>query len=245
MVSQPPSSGPSAAAAPATAPHTPNAIPRARPVKVPDTIERVEGEVMAAPKPCTARAAISISMLREPPASDRAEHEHGDAGDEDALPPDLVADAAPGDDERGKDQRVDRIDPLELLERGIELALDRWDGNVDDRAVDDDDGQAQAEHQQRQPLAPGDPVARCAGVRAPVRRPGCARLGRPGWAAAVAPRVGDSMCRSPGLRLRVNAVKEECDELLGNHLGRGREPFRLADERVDQAQVGPARGTAA
>ena len=69
VVSQPPSSGPSAADAPATAPHTPNAIPRARPVKVPDTIDRVDGEVIAAPRPCTVRAAISVPMPRAAPAS--------------------------------------------------------------------------------------------------------------------------------------------------------------------------------
>ena len=32
-------------------------------------MESVDGEVIAAPRPCTARAAISISMLRDAPAS--------------------------------------------------------------------------------------------------------------------------------------------------------------------------------
>ena len=69
VVSQPPRSGPRAAAAPAIAPHTPKATPRIRPVNVPEMMESVDGDVMAAPSPCSARAPISMPMEEAAPES--------------------------------------------------------------------------------------------------------------------------------------------------------------------------------
>jgi hypothetical protein len=59
-VSTPPSRTPAAPPLPATAPHTPSARLRSAPSwKVVVTIERAAGERIAAPSPCTARAAMS------------------------------------------------------------------------------------------------------------------------------------------------------------------------------------------
>ena len=73
-VRTPPSSTPAAPPEPATAPQTPSALLRSEPSrKVVVTIESAAGEMIAAPRPCTARAAISwASFAAKPPASDAA-----------------------------------------------------------------------------------------------------------------------------------------------------------------------------
>ena len=63
-VSTPPSSTPAAPPAPATAPQTPRALLRSAPsAKVVVTIASAAGEMMAAPRPWSARAAISWMSL--------------------------------------------------------------------------------------------------------------------------------------------------------------------------------------
>ena len=63
-VSIPPSSTPTAPPEPATAPQTPSALLRSLPsANVVVRIESAAGEISAAPRPCTARAAISITSL--------------------------------------------------------------------------------------------------------------------------------------------------------------------------------------
>ncbi len=71
-VSRPPASTPTAAPEPPTAPQMPSALLRSAPsVKVVDTIDRPAGVTSAAPRPCTARAAISaVSLLARPQAND-------------------------------------------------------------------------------------------------------------------------------------------------------------------------------
>ena len=69
--SQPPTIGPSAIATPALAPHRPMARARsARPVNTFEIRESVAGNVIAAPSPITARAAISCAgLVVKPPAT--------------------------------------------------------------------------------------------------------------------------------------------------------------------------------
>ncbi len=71
-VRTPPSRTPAAPPEPATAPQTPSALLRSAPsLKVVATIERAAGERIAAPSPCTARAAISWpGLAARPPASE-------------------------------------------------------------------------------------------------------------------------------------------------------------------------------
>ena len=68
--SQPPTIGPSAIATPATAPHRPIARARSRrSVKTLVSSESVAGNVIAAPRPMTALAAISwAALVVKPPA---------------------------------------------------------------------------------------------------------------------------------------------------------------------------------
>ncbi|MET3961506.1 hypothetical protein ABIE44_001440 [Marmoricola sp. OAE513] len=71
-VSTPPSRTPAAPPAPATAPQMPSALLRSEPSgKVVVMIDSAAGEAIAAPRPWTARAAISqVSFWAKPPASE-------------------------------------------------------------------------------------------------------------------------------------------------------------------------------
>ena len=77
-VSMPPSSTPTAPPEPATAPQTPSALLRSAPsAKVVVRIESAAGEISAAPRPCTARAATSLTSLwARPPASEANANSH-------------------------------------------------------------------------------------------------------------------------------------------------------------------------
>ncbi len=74
FVSTPPISTPTAAPLPPIAPQIPSALFRSEPSSnVVEMIESAAGERIAAPRPCTARAAISIpSELDRPQASEAA-----------------------------------------------------------------------------------------------------------------------------------------------------------------------------
>ena len=76
LVRIPPSSTPAAPPAPATAPHTPSARLRSSPsANVVVMIDSAAGETIAAPMPCTARAAIShASDCASPPSSEASEN---------------------------------------------------------------------------------------------------------------------------------------------------------------------------
>ena len=72
-VRMPPKSTPAAPPAPATAPQAPSALLRSAPSrKVVVTIESAAGEMIAAPRPCAARAAISCPSVAAKPAASEA-----------------------------------------------------------------------------------------------------------------------------------------------------------------------------
>ena len=62
-ISQPPSTGPTAPAIAPAAAQKPTARLRAAPSKAPPSTARLLGSIIAAPIPCTARAAISQARL--------------------------------------------------------------------------------------------------------------------------------------------------------------------------------------
>jgi hypothetical protein len=60
-----------------------------------------------------------------------------------------------GDQQQGgEDERVRLLDPLRVAGRRIQILDDRRDRDVDDSRVQDDHGDAQADHQQAPPAAP-------------------------------------------------------------------------------------------
>ncbi len=81
----------------------------------------------------------------------RADEEQGEAGLEGALAAEAVAEGPGGEEEAGEDERVGVDHPLELAGRGVEVAGQGGDGDVEAGVADDDDQQAGAEHGQDRP----------------------------------------------------------------------------------------------
>ena len=93
-------------------------------------------------------------------ADRRGSTEDAQPDEEDLLAADPVSDHAPGEEQRGEreDVRVDGPDQFTL--GGIEIMLDRWKSDVQDRVVKDNDEQAHDEDPEDRP-ASWMPLARC------------------------------------------------------------------------------------
>ena len=150
----PPSSTPAAAPKPPTAPQTPSAMLRSLPsAKVVVRIDSAAGEMIAAPRPWSARAPISDGSVHASAREQRAEREDDDADEEHAPAAEQVGRAPAEQQEAAEDERVGADHPLEVLLREAEVDLDRGQGDVHDRDVEDDHELHDAEERQRQPLA--------------------------------------------------------------------------------------------
>ena len=103
----PPSSTPAAPPEPATAPQIPSALLRSAPsLKVVATIESAAGERIAAPRPWTARAAISWPELVGEAAGQRGEREEDQAGHEEAPPAEQVGEPPAEQEEAAEGEDV-------------------------------------------------------------------------------------------------------------------------------------------
>ena len=71
------------------------------------------------------------------PAQHRRDREEADAGEKDALAPELIAQRAADKDERTEEQRVGLDDPLHFGDRGVEIGLQRGERHVDHGRVDE------------------------------------------------------------------------------------------------------------
>ena len=110
-------------ATPAIAPHKPMARARSlRSVKTLEISESVAGNVMAAPSPITARAAMSCAGLGGEAAGQAGGADHGQSGQQHALAAEPVGQAAEGEQQRGEDEVVGVDDPLQLGGGGMQLA---------------------------------------------------------------------------------------------------------------------------
>ena len=114
-------------------------------------IDNVAGMMNAAPKPCTrseqdqrVRRIDLRARQRTGPEDDQAEHE--------AAPSTQAITGVAGDQqEAGEHDRVRVDDPLQLARRGVELTNERRQRDVDDRSVDPDDHQREAQHAEHDP----------------------------------------------------------------------------------------------
>ena len=112
----PPASTPTAAPEPPIAPQMPSALLRSAPSsKVVVMIESAAGEMIAAPKPWTARARDQHALGRGEPAGERRGREDDDADEEDAPPAEQVGGAAAEQQEAAEGDRVGGDDPLEVV----------------------------------------------------------------------------------------------------------------------------------
>src|SRR6266498_438926 len=137
-VMSPPTIGPDATASPPMPPQMPMMVPRFSGGKAVIRMVRLKGMTMAAPMPCTTRAAMSCS------GGGRQCARHGSAGEnkepnaEDATASEAVAQRRSGDDPRGEGEGEGIHGPLERRETGSEFAAHGWQSRDDHQHVEDD-----------------------------------------------------------------------------------------------------------
>ena len=122
----------------------PMARPRSRGSKTLVMIDSVEGMTAAPPMPISAR--VAMRMPGEPAQADAAEPMPNTSMPAASmrLAAEPVAQHAEGEQQAGEGQRV-RVDhPLLLALRRVQVLLDRGQGDVEDRVVEDHDQQRQA-----------------------------------------------------------------------------------------------------
>ena len=69
------------------------------------------------------------------------------------LAPEAVAEHTEHEQQAGEDEQVGVDHPLQLRGGGVELVLQRRQGDVEDRVVEPDDHEAQRQHTERLPAA--------------------------------------------------------------------------------------------
>ena len=138
-------------------PSRPIALPVLAFGTVSPTKAMVSAIMTAAPRPCTARAAISSQSVGATPHSTEADREQDDAGQQQPAAADHVAEPPDADDQRGDGQQIGQHDPLHLLERGAERLRQRRQADIGDAGAE-----RRQQHRQRK-----------AGERPPDRRCQC------------------------------------------------------------------------
>ena len=107
---------------------------------------------MAAPRPCTARAAIRMIGRRRQRAAERGYREDAEARHEDSLGAQAIAQGAGGQDECGKRDGVGRDHPLQLGHAAAQRRADAVQRGVDDGDVELHDAIAETHGGERQRL---------------------------------------------------------------------------------------------
>ena len=136
---------------------TPIALPRsAGSVKTFVMIDSVDGMMNAPPMPMSERAAISMLAGVGERRQRRADAEDGEPAGQRPVAAEAVAEAARGEQQAGEHDDVRVDDPLQLAGRRAQAALvgavrQRRQRDVQDRVVERDHDEADAQHQQREP----------------------------------------------------------------------------------------------
>ena len=159
-ISQPPATGPIAMPMPETPAQMPIAFARSCAGKLATRIESVDGMMNAPPMPISARITIRSSGVvasaepSEPrPKTARPKRQR-------ALAAEAVAERAGGQQHAREHEHVDVDDPLQLRGGRVEIALERGQRDVEDRVVEPDHEQRQAEDGERPPAAGVERFAR-------------------------------------------------------------------------------------
>ncbi len=151
-VSAPPRTRPIAAPPIAIAAQTPSALARSAPsLKVVEMIESAAGEINARAEALECAEGDQHPFALREPVHQRGEREDHEPDQEDPLAPEQVAGAAAEEQEAAEDERVGSDDPLEAGFAQVEILLDRRQGDVHDRAVEDDHELREADQDQDDP----------------------------------------------------------------------------------------------
>ena len=159
-ISQPPVTGPIAIPMPENPAQIPIAFPRSWAGNVAVRIDSVDGMMNAPPMPITAAHRDQQLGRGGERGPERAEPEHDQAERQRALAAESVAERAGGQQDAGEQQHVDVDDPLQLRRGSVEIALERGQRDVEDRVVEPDDEQRQAQDGERPPAAGVERFAR-------------------------------------------------------------------------------------
>ena len=178
----PPPAGPSTVAIPVQAVQVPTALPRSAPSKVAATIASEPGTSSAPAIPCSARAPTRNSSEGASAQSAEVAPKATQAGDEHPPPPELVAERAADQQQRDHRQHVGLDHPLLPGQAGVEVVADRRQGDVDDGAVEEDDGRAEDRRDQGQALLAGHAVAESVGAHSTLGRGALGPGSRSCWA---------------------------------------------------------------
>ena len=163
-VSTPPRIRPTAEPPIAIAAQTPSALARSLPsANVVEMIDSAAGEISAAPSPCSAREPISIPSLTASPSSSEAEVKMTRPTRKSRLRPSRSPSAAAEQQEAAEHERVAVDHPLEVGLAEVEILLDRRQGDVDDRRVEDDHELREADEDE------DDPGVRGVAHRSPIK----------------------------------------------------------------------------
>ncbi len=160
---KPPRIGPIAMPMADTPAHTPIARPRSRAsVNMLVMIDNVAGMMNAPPMPMTARAIVSVVVLSAKDAASDAPPKMASPTLSAPRSTEPISQAPRGEEHPGEHEHVGVDDPLEIGGRGVEVADEGRERDVEDRGVDPDDGEAATQHADRPPSAVGmsDEVAR-------------------------------------------------------------------------------------
>ena len=177
--SRPPPSGPITMPRPDTPAQMPIALARSVPLNVLVRIDSVVGKMSAAPAPIRPRA--MMRTVGEPACDANAENaaEQHESHHQGRLAPEAVTERTRGQQQTGEHDGVGVDDPLQLRAIGAELADDRRERDVEDRVVDADHHQRQAQHAERPPASTVDAV-------------GAGRHGTPGAESAARSQNADA-----------------------------------------------------
>ena len=107
----------------------------------------------APPTPISARLAISIPAEPASGRQRRAEAEDRQAEVQRPAAAEAVTERAGREQQAGEDEHVGVDDPLQLRARGMKVALERGERNIEDRVVERDDEQRKAQDDERPPAA--------------------------------------------------------------------------------------------
>jgi hypothetical protein len=122
--------------------------------------------MIAAPRPCAARAAISSHSV----GANRTGRGHGeqdDPGQQQPTAADDVAEPADADDQGGDGQEVGEDDPLDLLERGVERLCQGRQADIGDAGAERGQQHGQRQAGERPGYREGCPSRTCRLVASP------------------------------------------------------------------------------
>ena len=109
-------------------------------------IDSVDGMIKAAAAPITARQAMSCHMAVDKVAKPAATRKSKRPSLQRAFAPVAVTQRARGEQQAGKDERVDSDDPLQLRRAGEQFPREGGHGDVETGVADEDDQQAETQH---------------------------------------------------------------------------------------------------